>query len=174
MISLETDFFALFGLPRRFEIVRADLEKAYFDLQDKVHPDRFAHLSGTEKRLSMHWATRVNEGWRTLKSPLQRAIYLLSLAGVDVGLESNTAMAPAFLMAQMEWREQLDDARRAADFEALEALAQELQHEARGMQQVLAQALDQQQDYALAAETVRRLMFIDKLSSEVEDAMAAV
>jgi DnaJ-domain-containing protein 1 len=59
-----------------------------------VHPDRHAHLPETERRLSMQWATQVNEAYRTLKKPLLRAHYLLRLAGAETDHESNTAMPP--------------------------------------------------------------------------------
>ncbi|MFP5341193.1 MAG: Fe-S protein assembly co-chaperone HscB, partial [Gammaproteobacteria bacterium] len=74
-IDLKQDFFALFGLPRRYALEESALEAAWHELQSQVHPDRHAHLSDAEKRLSMQWATRVNEGFRTLRPPLARAQY---------------------------------------------------------------------------------------------------
>jgi molecular chaperone HscB len=79
MIDLKQDYFALFGLVPAFSIDMERLEQAYIDIQARVHPDRFAHLSDTEKRLSMQWATHANEAFRTLKSPLTRGHYLLEL-----------------------------------------------------------------------------------------------
>ena len=124
-IDLTQDFFTLFGLHRRYAIDDAALEAAWHELQSQVHPDRHAHLSDVEKRLSMQWATRVNEGFRTLRQPLTRAQYLLELAGVDAGLETNTAMSPEFLMEQMEWREALDEADGADALDALLAEARD-------------------------------------------------
>ena len=92
------DFFALFGLPRAYRIDAARLDQAYHAMQGKVHPDRHAHLPETERRLSMQWATQVNEAYRTLKQPLLRAHYLLRRAGADTDHESNTALPPVFLM----------------------------------------------------------------------------
>ena len=59
-IDLTQDFFTLFGLHRRYAIDDAALEAAWHELQSQVHPDRHAHLSDVEKRLSMQLATRVN------------------------------------------------------------------------------------------------------------------
>ena len=73
MLDLRQDYFTLFGLPRTFRIDADRLEKAYLDLQGKVHPDRFAHLSDAEKRLSMQWATHANGAFRTLRQPLTRS-----------------------------------------------------------------------------------------------------
>lgn len=173
-IDLQQDFFALFGLPRRYRLDEAALEAAWHDLQSQVHPDRFAHLPDVDKRRAMQWATRVNEGFRVLKKPLPRAQYLLELAGVDTGIETNTAMSPEFLMEQMEWREAVEEAREAAEIEDLEQLHQRLRQHAREVLAGLERALDERQDYAAAADTVRRLMFIEKLQHEIDDALEAL
>jgi molecular chaperone HscB len=64
--------------------------------------------------------------YQTLKNPQKRAQYLCELNGVDLQTESNTAMPMAFLMQQMEWREELGDARAAKDSDALESLDDQL------------------------------------------------
>ena len=173
-IDLQQDFFSLFGLPRRFDIDRPALEAAYHELHARVHPDRHAHLPDADKRRAMQWATRVNEAFRTLRSPLPRALYLLELAGVDVGLETNTAMAPAFLIEQMEWREAVEEAREAADGEALESLHHRLRQAGRDLFARLGQCFDIDQDLPGAAETARRLMFMEKLQHEIDDALEAL
>lgn len=174
MIDLKQDYFALFGLVPAFSIDMERLEQAYIDIQARVHPDRFAHLSDTEKRLSMQWATHANEAFRTLKSPLTRGHYLLELRGVDPGFDTNTAMAPDFLMEQMEWREALGEAREAADEEVLEDLARRIRHSNRSLIEQLAVQLDQQGDLEGAADTVRRLKFLEKLQHEINDALTAL
>lgn len=173
-IDLKQDFFGLFGLPRAFAIDEAKLDQAWHELQARVHPDRHAHLSDAEKRASMQWATRVNEGYRTLRKPLPRAQYLLELAGVDAGLETNTAMSPAFLMEQMEWREAVEEARQAGDVDALESLHVRLRTHAKEVMAGLGHALDDKADFDAAADTVRRLMFIEKLQHEIDDALEAL
>src|SRR5260370_39312892 len=97
--------FELFGLPARFDVDLAQLDIRYRELQREVHPDRFAAAPDAERRVSMQLATRVNEAYQTLKSPLKRAVYILQLRGVDPKLETNTAMPTEFLMEQMGWRE---------------------------------------------------------------------
>ena len=168
------DFFALFGLRRTYRIDAARLDLAYHELQGKVHPDRHAHLPETERRLSMQWATQVNEAYRTLKKPLLRATYLLRLAGTDADHESNTAMPPEFLMEQMEWREGVAEARSAGDHHELEKLMQRLEKHAGEIRGEIELSLDTKKDYAAAADAVRRLMFLEKLEQEIEDALEAL
>jgi molecular chaperone HscB len=168
--DFQQDFFSLFNLPARFRIDGNMLEQSYRSLQTQVHPDKFAHLSEAERRLSMQWATRVNEAYQTLRTPLNRARYLLSLQGVDTQEESNTAMPADFLMQQMEWREALEESRQAKDGTVLEELEQRMQHEMRSLQQRLAIDIDDTRDYAAASGIVRKLKFLEKLAEEISSA----
>ena len=158
--------FDLFQMPARFAIDAAQLDAAYRELQGRVHPDKFAAASDPEKRVAMQWATRANEAYKTLKSPLRRAAYLCELHGIDLGIESNTAMPPAFLIQQMEWREALDEARSTRDMAQLEALEQSLNAVRREMTERIGELLDQSQ-FVQAGQRVRELMFVEKFGEEV-------
>lgn len=164
-MNLDADDFTLLALPRAFALDRARLDAAWKSLQAQVHPDRFAAEGGAAQRIAMQWAVRVNEAYQRLKDPLRRAAYLCELAGAPVQSESNTAMPGAFLMQQMAWREALEDARGVADVQALqdEVLAQRKARLAR-----VTQLLDVDQDAVQAAQEVRALMFIDRLSEEID------
>ena len=165
-LNLQANDFVLFGLPERFEQDRATLDQRWKDLQRQVHPDRFAADAAVAQRLAMQWSVRINEAYQRLKQPLKRAAYLCELRGAPLRAEDNTAMPPAFLMQQMEWREALDEAAGAAE---LQALAQQTREAARdGLAQV-ARALDVDGDPARAAQGVRALMFVERFASEVED-----
>jgi molecular chaperone HscB len=159
--------FELFGLPAKFSIDQARLEQSFREVQSKVHPDRFVNESDAERRVAMQWATRANEAYQTLKSPLNRARYLCELSGVELGMERNTAMAPQFLMQQMEWREELDHAVSNRDETALDAVEAQLETARRETERVTAHALDDGQDLALAAQLVRQWMFIEKFAEDV-------
>ncbi|MEW6562107.1 MAG: Fe-S protein assembly co-chaperone HscB [Pseudomonadota bacterium] len=172
--DFQQDYFTLFGLPGRFELDKPVLEQQYRSLQAQVHPDKFAHLPESERRLSMQWATRVNEAYQTLRSPLNRARYLLRLHGVDTQEETNTAMPAEFLIDQMEWREAIEEARETGNAEELDALERRLQHEVRALEQRLADNLDRTQQYEAAAGDVRKLRFLEKLAEEIASAFDAI
>ena len=91
---------------------------------------------------------------------------MLSLRGVDVDDHNNTAMEPAFLMQQMEWRESIEDAAAAKNLGALESLLDELRDEERMRFGKLAALIDSNADQA-AGEAVRQLMFIERVASEI-------
>jgi molecular chaperone HscB len=165
--------FELFNLPKQFAVDADALSSAYRDVQSRVHPDKFVNATDAEKRVAMQWATRANEAYQTLKNPQKRAQYLCELHGVDLQTESNTAMPMAFLMQQMEWREELGDARAAKDSDALESLDEQLR---KARKQQLAQIEQQLNDYDFqaAAQGVRALMFLEKFGEEVRFAFEAI
>lgn len=167
------DYFALFGLERRQGLDELDLETRYRDIQTRVHPDKHAHLGESEQRIAMQWASRANEAYLTLKNPLKRGDYLLRLLGHDPQVERNTAMPMDFLMAQMEKREAVAEARQGGDVDALDRLHRELRKEIQGQHAELAACLDQRRDYGAATELVRQLMFQEKLLQEIDEALAA-
>jgi molecular chaperone HscB len=106
----------------------------------------------------------VNEAYRTLKSPVQRAKYLLELNGVDVAFETNTQMPAEFLTRQLELRETLAEAK---DTGALDRLHDEVRQETHALERGLEDLIDARRDFAAAAGQVRKLMFLHKLAEEI-------
>lgn len=168
MNDLHKNYFELLGVPQKFSIDSNVLDQNYRRLQSEVHPDRFAAAPSSERLHSMQLATEANEAYRTLKNPTVRARYLLQLQGMDVNEESNTIMPAEFLMLQMEWRESIEDAKAEHDVAALEKLLKKAQQEARNLQDNLGTMLDRDAELKEAAETVRKLSFIDKICSDIE------
>ncbi|MDF0606178.1 Fe-S protein assembly co-chaperone HscB [Neisseriaceae bacterium TC5R-5] len=167
----EQDFFQLFNLPRCFALDKVALEQAWKATAAQVHPDRYVSHSDAEQRLALMRATQLNEAYRTLKTPLNRARYLLKLAGIDTGEDSNTSMPGDFLMAQMQWREDIEAAQRGRQLEELYQLAEQLQQETLALQTELGQALDQHNNLDSATLLVRKLRFLEKLDQEIGDSI---
>jgi molecular chaperone HscB len=159
--------FDLFGLPPAFSLEKDLLEKAYRDIQSRVHPDRFASAGDAERRASLQWTTRVNEAFQILKNPVARAKHLLELHGVDVAFETNTAMPGDFLMQQMALREALEEATEKKSSESLDRLRGDLRREEAVLEKQIADAIDVRKDYQGAAGLVRKLMFLDRLDEEI-------
>ncbi len=109
------DHFARLGLPRQFSVDRDALEDAYLDRAKRVHPDRFATAPVAERRVAMERSAALNEGYRIVRDPVQRAEYLVKLAGIDVDSSDPQSGAPhmdqAFLIAMIERREEVEQAR---------------------------------------------------------------
>jgi len=166
-LSIRASDFELFGLTERFEIDLAALDAKWKQLQGAAHPDRFATETAAAQRIAMQWAVRINEAYRRLKNPLTRAAYLCALHGVDLEAESNTAMPPAFLMQQMEWRDALSE---AGTLEAVDALADEVAASRGATLESLREQIDDAAsvDWRAVAGTVRGLMFVDKFMSDID------
>ncbi|MDO5686121.1 MAG: Fe-S protein assembly co-chaperone HscB [Neisseria sp.] len=157
------DYFALFQLPAHFALDTAQLDAAYRTLAMRFHPDRTASLSAFEQKQAMMMAATVNEAYRVLKQPLERAAYLLQEAGIDADAPQHTQFAPEFLMQQMEWREALGEADDAA---ALSALAAEFDA-ARSEVEAELEAAFAAKNHDAAADALRRGRFIHKLNEEL-------
>ena len=164
-MNLQSTDFELFAVPARFAQDRAQLDARWKELQREVHPDRFAAQGVAAQRVAMQWSARINEAYQRLKDPQRRAAYLCELNGAPIEAENNTAMPPEFLMQQMDLRERLDDAHTA---EALDEISAESTQLARDLLQKIEQQLDGQQDWPGAAQSVRALMFLDKLAADID------
>ena len=173
-INLQQNYFEMFDVPENYRLDSVQLEQQYHALQTQVHPDKFAHLPEAQRRLSMQWASRVNEAYQTLRSPVARARYLLSLYGVDTQEETNTAMPMDFLMEQMEWREAVEKAQQSNDIVQLEKLETRLCREVEFLEASLAVKIDDEHSYAAAAESVRKLKFMEKLSEDIASAFDTI
>jgi molecular chaperone HscB len=169
--ALTSSHFELFGLAPSFALDTAQLERVYRDIQARVHPDRFAHAGETERRASMQMTTQVNEAYRTLRSPVRRAKYLLELNGVDVAFETDTAMPKDFLMQQMELREQLEDAKTSSDLDLIEKSLSQQKIE---IEKQIAEHIDSKKNFVSAKSLVRKLMFFERLAEEVDAAYEAL
>ncbi|MSQ63042.1 MAG: Fe-S protein assembly co-chaperone HscB [Betaproteobacteria bacterium] len=159
--------FELFGITPAYALDLAHLYSAYRNIQSKIHPDRYANAGDAERRASMQMTTQVNEAYRALKSPVQRAKYLLALNGVDVGFETNTAMPRDFLVEQMELREKLEEAKNSAD---LDFISRDLAVARREIENQIQEEIDCRHDFAAARDLVRKLMFLERFGEDIDAA----
>ena len=107
----QMDHFQRLGLQAVFDIDADSLDRLYFDLQRRLHPDRFATRTPREKAFSQSQATSLNEAYEALKDPLRRADYLVHLRGSGVLREGCYQINdPVILMEAMELREALAEA----------------------------------------------------------------
>ena len=118
----------------------------------------------------MQLATYTNTAYETLKNPIKRGLYLCELAGLDPKLETNTSMPKDFLMQQMQWREELDDADE--DVLAIEGLLKQVVQEKKRSLQVIADLLDDQHDQVAALEKLRAALFMDRFEEEIDQRIA--
>jgi len=172
MLNFSKNHFELLGLPVSYRLDGKLLAERYHALQHALHPDRHAAAGDRERRLSMQASTRVNEAFRTLKEPLARARYLLSLHTGDWGDEQASTRDTAFLMEQMELREALAQVRDRPDpVTAVGEILDRLADHARVLTGELETLLEtpSAQDLEAAREQVRKLQFVAKCRIEAEN-----
>jgi len=163
------NYFEIFDLPVAFELDSASLAERYRQLQRAVHPDRFANATDRERRDAMQMAANINEAFQTLKSPLQRARYMLQLKGVDFDDQKDTSFDAEFLMEQIELREALAELKNDPDaLIKLNSLMQDINSRITAMQSELAGVLDSD-DLKQAKVLVHKLQFLHKLRVESEN-----
>ena len=161
-----SQYFNLFQLEPSFNIDTETLEQTYRALAARFHPDKFASASAFEQKQAVMMSSTINDAYRTLKSPIDRAAYLLKSQNIDADAPEHTSFSPEFLMQQMEWRETLMDAQIEQNHDAIRALDQEIQEVQSSLYQDLQQAFEQQ-DYESAAQWVRHGRFLNKLRNEI-------
>ncbi len=89
------DYFSFFGLPRKLNLDTAKLEREFYELSRRLHPDLFARADGQEQEWSLQQSSQLNDAYRTLKDPIKRTQYLLRLEGVELEQQSKTATEKA-------------------------------------------------------------------------------
>ena len=172
--ALPNNFFELFEIPVSYDVDLNQLRLRYRDLQKAVHPDKYASASSQERRISMQQTSLINQALHTLKHPVERAIYLLQLRGLDFGAGNENTMDAAFLMEQMEMREKMESIRRHDDpLAELDAMSADIKSGMKALADEFKRAYaDGQLDNA--REAVRKMQFLYKASQEVDEQAAAI
>jgi len=166
-------YYHLLGLEVDYEIDKKLLTANYRKLQRSIHPDNYANQSDRDKRLSVQKSSQINDAFQTLKDPLRRAIYQLSLLGVTLQDNATTSDA-AFLMEQMESREQLEKVKTAdnPDIEIeklLQSVNQKINVEIAVLTRLFKTASESdEQSITAVKNAILKLQFHTKLRSECE------
>ena len=106
------DYFTFFNLPLQFHVDTNELERRFYDLSRKFHPDFFSNATPEEQRYSMDRASRLNDAYRTLKDSWKRAAYLLEIVGMPAS-ERKSQTPPDLLAEIFELNEQMEELRAA-------------------------------------------------------------
>lgn len=159
------NYFVFFQIPQCFTIDLVALENAYHTVQTKIHPDKFIQTTKIEKDIAIKRAIQANTAYQILKNPLKRAIHLCELNGVN--LQDLLITTPSdFLIQQMNWYETLDNAKITKNFSELKQLKNELNNTYKDIISTV-EMLFNTQSFLKAQQQVQQLMFLEKLTSEI-------
>ena len=129
---LPLNYYDFFEIPHQLSLDLKDLEKRFYALSRKWHPDRFARANAEERQEALDASAILNDGYRVLRDPIQRANYLLKENGFEIGEQQSKEVPPELLEEVFELNMALDD----SDAKAID--------EARGKFQKMQEAIDQE------------------------------
>src|ERR1700758_1889497 len=99
---LPVDYFTFFGLPRKLNVDVAALEREFYQLSRKLHPDLYSGAEAREQQWSLEQSSQLNDAYRTLKDPIKRTEYLLRLEGGELEEQSKSATEQARASGQVK------------------------------------------------------------------------
>ncbi len=167
----QIDRFRRLGIEPEFDLDLDLIEKRYLGFQRAIHPDRFATKPLKERALAEAQAVALNEAYETLKDPLRRAAYLLSLKGIDASVSRDeTVRDPELLMHAMEAREALME---ADSLEKVERLAAKAGADAIGILSELSKAFASD-DLRAANRLTTKLKYLRKYLEETRTRRVAL
>jgi molecular chaperone HscB len=114
-VTATTDYFAIFGLPRKLSVDLDLLEQKFLQLSWKLHPDNFVNASEQERELSLKKSSQLNDAYRALRDPLARVEYLLEIEGERKEGGKKQQAPPELLEEVFELNESLDELREAKE-----------------------------------------------------------
>jgi molecular chaperone HscB len=175
MLDFSKNYFELFGLPVGYIVDTDALAERYRELQRIVHPDRYANAPDQTRRLSVQGASLINEAFETLKDPVARGSYLLTLHGVEMDAQNESTQDMAFLMQQMELREALEESRKRPDsYDAVLDISNRVNRQINSLVGQMAVHFETPTADQLEAarEILRKMRFLQKLRSEADTVAA--
>lgn len=170
---LSYNYFEVFALNASFDLDLNALAASYRQQQKQYHPDNSTEYDAKHQALILSVSAHINNAYASLKNPLNRALLLLELNKHPLDLAHDTALPAQFLMEQMEFHEQLDDAKQAKDIKLLEQLEKSVQEKEYHIIQKLSSAFQQQQ-FDSARNLTKQLAFYQRVLSQVSNTISSI
>lgn len=141
-IAAGTDYFSFFDLPRKLRLDETALEKAFYSLSRRFHPDYFMSAGGEERQASMERSSMLNDAYRTLRDRVSRGQYLLTLQGYK---EAEKKAPPDLLEEVFDLNMQVEElkvAKQMGDQDAAAAARASLEEALGGLEEKLREIAD--------------------------------
>ena len=160
------NYFELFDLETSFFISDSILKDSYRREIARFHPDKFASKTDSEKLQALQNTSLLNTAFESIKSPLNRASYLLKLEGVDPFDEKDTAMEHDFLTSQIELREELELIESKKETDQLEDFIDRIESHVQSKIELISNAFKDCNEVLEIKKNVRELKFYEQLAKE--------
>ncbi len=160
------NYFELFDLETSFFIDESNLKESYRREIARFHPDQYASKSDSEKLQALQNTSLLNTAFESIKSPLNRASYLLKLEGIDPFDERDTAMDHDFLISQIKLREELELLQLKQNADDLEDYLDKVEEQIQAKIELISDAFKEDKGHMEIKKDVRELKFYEQLLSE--------
>jgi len=160
------NYFELFDLETSFFIDESNLKESYRREIARFHPDQYASKSDSEKLQALQNTSLLNTAFESIKSPLNRASYLLKLEGINPFDERDTAMDHDFLISQIKLREELELLQLKQNADDLEDYLDKVEEQIQAKIELISDAFKEDKGHMEIKKDVRELKFYEQLLSE--------
>ncbi len=107
--TLPRNYYDFFGLERKLTVDNDALQRRFYELNRRWHPDRFTRKSPEEQAQALEATALLNDGYRTLRDPVKRAEYLLTEEGFPIGEQRSKDVPPELLEEVFELNMMLEE-----------------------------------------------------------------
>ncbi len=109
MPAFPNNYYDFFEVNRKLKVDPDELQRRFYELSRKWHPDRFSRKSAEEQAQALEATSLVNDGYRTLRDPIKRAEYLLTEEGFPIGEQRSKDVPPELLEEVFELNMMLEE-----------------------------------------------------------------
>jgi molecular chaperone HscB len=168
-LDLNQNYFELFGLPVDYQLDKKLLHDNHQKLQSAFHPDRFVSGTDQEKRIAVQKASWINEAYEILHNPVKRARYMLEIGGLKMDDEHETTADTAFLIEQIELREEMDQCKSCQDpMRCCDHVTGKLDQRSKEYAEKF-EILYQQGELEQARQVSKKMQFVERILEQVDD-----
>jgi molecular chaperone HscB len=160
------NYFELFDLNKSFNVDENALLSAYQEQISRFHPDKFSAGSDSEQLQALQNTALINSAYAALKSPLNRAEYILNMEGINPFDVKDSSMDSKFLLSQIELREEMEAIREQKDSLALDNFIERVKSFIKDNVSSISDAFTNLGDPKLATALVRELKFYEQLNTD--------
>jgi len=148
-----------------YNVDLAKLDDQYLKLQKLLHPDNYVQVSSREQLYAAQQSSRINDAYETLKSDVDRALCLISMAEHAAGKTSDALEGVALnskdLEMQFSLREQLQNGADTAIL--LKGVVKMMKTCVKNLQKDFADS-----DITQAKQDVMKLKFLKVLEKDIQ------
>lgn len=168
---MKDNYFQLFDMEANFDINDKKLDELYNKQIEKFHPDKFVAKSSMEKLQALQNTSLINSAYQIIKKPLERAVYILELNGINAFDDKDTNMDIEFLMQQSELREDLENIQNDKNEDRLDKFIKNIDEKITLNIKDLNKLFKNKADLVEIKNCVRELKFYEQLLKEANNSL---